>query len=109
MPISLEKMFLEGNAELVCKVESSELVELQWFNESGVSVLVMQKSDQIPNTPPNTHIAIATITYDEWSKGMNWYCKASIKDSIEPPTKKYFVKNMGEYSYQIIKLNCPMI
>ncbi|CAL8285238.1 unnamed protein product [Boreogadus saida] len=89
LPISLETMYLENNAELVCKVQSRDPVEVKWFNESGE---VLSNST---NPSSNTYIATAMIKYDEWSKGMNWYCEASIKDSIEVPTRKDFVKNNG--------------
>nr|CAH04752.1 immunoglobulin heavy chain constant region [Melanogrammus aeglefinus] len=91
LPISLETMYLENNAELVCKVHSSDPVEVKWFNESGEVLSKLEKSSS--NRP--TYIATAKITYDEWSKGMNWYCRAGIKDSIEEPTRKYFSKNNG--------------
>jgi hypothetical protein len=55
-PISLERMYLEGNAELVCKVRSSDPVEVKWFNESGGPVVVREESHS------NTYIATAKIT-----------------------------------------------
>uniref|UniRef100_A0A8C5AE75 Ig-like domain-containing protein n=1 Tax=Gadus morhua TaxID=8049 RepID=A0A8C5AE75_GADMO len=90
LPISLETMYLENNADLVCKVHSSDPVEVKWFNESGEVLSVLESPSS------NTYIARTKITYDEWSKGMKWFCEASIKDSIEVPTRKYFVKNNGE-------------
>ena len=93
LPISLETMYLENNADLVCKVHSSDPVEVKWFNESGEVLSVLESPSS------NTYIARTKITYDEWSKGMKWFCEASIKDSIEVPTRKYFVKNNGEYMF----------
>uniref|UniRef100_A0A8C5B225 Ig-like domain-containing protein n=1 Tax=Gadus morhua TaxID=8049 RepID=A0A8C5B225_GADMO len=87
LPISLETMYLENNADLVCKVHSSDPVEVKWFNESGEVLSVLESPSS------NTYIARTKITYDEWSKGMKWFCEASIKDSIEVPTRKNFVKN----------------
>uniref|UniRef100_A0A8C5BC97 Ig-like domain-containing protein n=1 Tax=Gadus morhua TaxID=8049 RepID=A0A8C5BC97_GADMO len=89
LPISLETMYLENNADLVCKVHSSDPVEVKWFNESGEVLSVLESPSS------NTYIARTKITYDEWSKGMKWFCEASIKDSIEVPTRKNFVKNNG--------------
>ena len=97
-------MYLENKADLVCEVKSSGPVEMvKWFNKSGGEVL-LKKNHESP--PPNTYIATAEITYDEWTNGMTWYCEA--KDSMQKPTKKYFEKINGEYSHQTMQQNCHM-
>lgn len=89
-------MYLKRNAELVCEVrgQGGAAVEVKWYNESGGQLYTKQA-----NGNSNTYTATATVTYDEWSKGMNWYCEASIEGSIENPTRKSFVKNNSEYMF----------
>lgn len=86
-------MYLNRKAELVCEVHvnGDAAVEFKWCNESDDKPLQKKAKKDA-----NTHTVTATITYEEWSKGMKWYCQAELPNSMEPPTKKFFEKNNGE-------------
>ncbi|KAG7270701.1 hypothetical protein CRUP_005368 [Coryphaenoides rupestris] len=74
-------------AALICEVTVQGIADLDvaWYNESDNKPLQTLSNGKKTTTT-------ATITYDEWSKGMKWYCSAAIKDSITPPKRKSFEK-----------------
>lgn len=91
LPISLEKMYLQKKADLVCevRVQGNAAVDVKWYNESD-------DQPQQQQGKGNPKSVTAVIHYDEWTRGMNWSCVAVIKDSIHPPVRKYFHKDNGE-------------
>lgn len=95
MPISLESMYLKRRAELVCEVTVTGIAEVEvfWHNESDNRPM-QRKGNGKGNGKVKS--STATISYQEWSEGMKWYCEATIKDSYKPPVRKYFEKTNGE-------------
>ena len=89
LPIDLPSMYLKKKADLVCSVnvQGNADVDVKWVDENDEEP--QQKSVR-------GKTATVMISYDEWSKGLRWSCVATIKDSINPPVRKYFEKNNGE-------------
>lgn len=96
LPISLERMYLKQKAELVCEVNRASGVGLQWFNESDAPL-------QQKVVEGKTTTATVEITYEEWIKGINWSCEASIPNSIDPPIRKNYEKKNGECMFSCLQ------
>uniref|UniRef100_A0A667X7C2 Ig-like domain-containing protein n=1 Tax=Myripristis murdjan TaxID=586833 RepID=A0A667X7C2_9TELE len=85
-PISLEDMFLNKKAELICEVTPKEGVSVEWQDENGQVIVA---SRNLSESNGKSKFAIIDVLYEEWSKGIDYICVVEHSDLIEPKKEPY--------------------
>uniref|UniRef100_A0A667WYL3 Ig-like domain-containing protein n=1 Tax=Myripristis murdjan TaxID=586833 RepID=A0A667WYL3_9TELE len=85
-PISLEDMFLNKKAELICEVTPKEGVSVEWQDENGQVIVA---SRNLSESNGKSISAIIDVLYEEWSKGIDYICVVEHSDLIEPKKEPY--------------------
>uniref|UniRef100_A0A667WQ59 Ig-like domain-containing protein n=1 Tax=Myripristis murdjan TaxID=586833 RepID=A0A667WQ59_9TELE len=85
-PISMEDMFLNKNAELICEVTPKEKVSVEWQDENGQAIVA---SRNLSESNGKSKFAIIDVLYEEWSKGIEYNCVVEHPGLFRPQTKSY--------------------
>ncbi|XP_029913633.1 immunoglobulin mu heavy chain-like [Myripristis murdjan] len=85
-PISLEDMFLNKKAELICEVTPKEDVSVEWQDENGQVIVA---SRNLSESNGKSISAIIDVLYEEWSRGIDYICVVEHPDLIEPKKEPY--------------------
>uniref|UniRef100_A0A667X6M4 Ig-like domain-containing protein n=1 Tax=Myripristis murdjan TaxID=586833 RepID=A0A667X6M4_9TELE len=85
-PISLEDMFLNKKAELICEVTPKEDVAVEWQDKDGQVIVA---SRNLSESNGKSKFAIIDVLYEEWSKGIDYNCVVEHPDLIEPKKEPY--------------------
>uniref|UniRef100_A0A667Y3Q9 Ig-like domain-containing protein n=1 Tax=Myripristis murdjan TaxID=586833 RepID=A0A667Y3Q9_9TELE len=85
-PISLEDMFLNKKAELICEVTPKERVSVEWQDKNGQVIVA---SRNLSESNGKSKFAIIDVLYEEWSKGIDYKCVVEHPDLFEPKREPY--------------------
>uniref|UniRef100_A0A667Y3J8 Ig-like domain-containing protein n=1 Tax=Myripristis murdjan TaxID=586833 RepID=A0A667Y3J8_9TELE len=85
-PISLEDMFLNKKAELICEVTPKERVSVEWQDKNGQVIVA---SRNLSESNGKSKFAIIDVLYEEWSKGIDYKCVVEHPGLFEPKKEPY--------------------
>lgn len=98
VPISLEEMFFNRKTEVVCEVLQilGTIESVKWEDQDGNEILNKSETESYRDGTRLISVAV-DVVYQEWSKGLQYYCVVVHKDLINS-VKAPFMRQNGKHS-----------
>ncbi|XP_056136556.1 uncharacterized protein LOC130113070 [Lampris incognitus] len=95
LPLSLEDLFLNKKAKLVCEVleKQGSVESVEWQDKDGKPL--NKDSHKSSRGPHNLYRIEVDVLFEEWSEGMEYYCVVEHNDLIKA-VRERFQRDKGE-------------
>lgn len=96
IPLSLEEMFFNRKTEAVCEVlQTQGIIEsVKWEDQDGNEILNKSESESYRDGKRLIKVSV-DVVYQEWSKGLEYYCVVVHKDLFDS-VKAPFIRQNGK-------------